>query len=158
MPVFAEQRVIDSLHKEFHYAFADFKYPGVPEIELHLIDDRPFFIENVQIVPIRLMHHQLPILGFRIGKFAYLTDVNYISQQEKEKLAGCSHLVVTGLRKEKHLSHFNFDEAVDLIHEIGAEKGYITHISHQLGLYVDVAKELPSHIELAYDELSIEIN
>lgn len=157
MQVYAEDRVIGSLKMEFHYAFKKFKYPGVPEINLNLIDENPFIVDGINIIPIRLMHHQLPILGYRIGNFAYLTDVNYISQKEKEKLKGCSHVVVSGLRKEKHLSHFNFEEAVELIHDIGAQKGYITHISHQMGLYKDVIKELPEHIELAYDELSIEI-
>ena len=157
MEVYAEERVLNSLRREFSYAFTERKYPGVPDINLHSIEETTFKIADIDVTPIRLMHHQLPIFGFRIGKFAYLTDVNYISPSEKEKLKGCTHLVVSGLRKEKHLSHFNFQEAIQLINELNAEKGYITHISHQLGLFEDVEKELPSNINLAYDELIIEI-
>lgn len=156
MDVYAETRVLDAVKREFAYAFSEPKYPGVPELKLIPITNEPFLIDNIRIIPIRLMHHQLPIFGYRIGNFAYLTDVSYISPEEKEKLIGCKYLVITGLRKEKHLSHFNFCEAIQLLNEIKPDKGFITHISHQLGLYSDVEKELPPNVVLAYDGLSFD--
>jgi phosphoribosyl 1,2-cyclic phosphate phosphodiesterase len=108
------------------------------------------------IQPIRVLHHKLPVLGFRFGEFAYITDANFISEEEKEKLKGCKYLVLNALRKEKHISHFNLDEAVEIINVINPEQAFITHISHQLGLHNEVENELPSHIHLAYDGLQLD--
>lgn len=158
MDVYAEIRVQEALKREYSYIFEDFKYPGVPEIKLHTINENQFKIQDITITPIRLYHHRLPILGFRIANFAYLTDIKSIPQSEKQKLLGCKYLVVSGLRKENHISHFSIQEAIELIHEIKPEKGYITHISHQLGFHEDIQKELPQNIFLSFDRLTLEWN
>ncbi|HEY9124527.1 MAG TPA: MBL fold metallo-hydrolase [Bacteroidales bacterium] len=157
MDVYAESRVQDTIKNEFSYAFAKVKYPGVPEIMLHTIDENPFFIQNIPVTPIRLMHYKLPILGFRIGNFAYLTDIKTISTEEKKKLIGCTHLAVSGLRHQTHLSHFTLKEAIGLIHEIKPAYGYITHISHQAGLHSELNETLPPGINIAFDGLSFEL-
>ena len=157
MDVYAEERVQQSLMLEFAYIFAEKKYPGIPQIKLHTITSEAFKIEDVCIIPIRLMHYQLPILGFRIGDFTYITDTNFISESEKKKIAGSKYITITGLRKEKHLSHFSLSEALQFIDEMKPEKGFITHCSHQLGLHTEVQKELPSNVFLAYDGLIVEI-
>ncbi|MGC8802818.1 MAG: MBL fold metallo-hydrolase [Bacteroidales bacterium] len=156
MDVYAEERVQEALKREYAYIFAHNKYPGVPEVILHTITDKPFDVAGITVIPVRLLHHHLPILGFRIGNFAYLTDIKYISDEEKKKLIGCQYLVVSGLRKENHISHFSIDEAIALIKEIKPAYGYITHISHQLGFHREVEKELPEGIYLAYDRLVLE--
>lgn len=156
MDVYAEETVIRSLKMEFAYVFAEKKYPGVPQIEIHPIGTDPFVIRNLPIVPIRAIHYQLPVLGFRIGDFTYITDANYIPEEEKAKIEGTRYLVISGLRKQKHISHFSLGEAIDLINEFSPKRGYITHISHQMGLHEEVSKELPPNILLAYDGLKIE--
>ena len=159
MDVYAEPYVIDTLKKEFSYAFADEKYPGVPEINLHGIDDKPFAIEGVEIIPIRGYHFRLPVLGFRIGKLAYLTDMNRIEPEELEKIKGVEVLVINALRREKHLSHFTLDEAVDVIRRVDPGRAYLTHISHQMGRSAEVEPEFAAqHIYYAYDGLKIEIH
>jgi phosphoribosyl 1,2-cyclic phosphate phosphodiesterase len=158
MDIFAEERVHKSLQQEFAYIFATDRYPGIPEVTPHLITEAPFEVHDLLFVPIRLMHLRLPILGYRIGDFSYLTDANFISAQEKQKLIGSRILVVNGLRKEPHISHFSLSESVELIREINPERGYITHISHQMGLSREVEKMLPEHIYLAYDGLTLELN
>ncbi|MFW6371905.1 MAG: MBL fold metallo-hydrolase, partial [Bacteroidota bacterium] len=118
MDVYAEKRVIRALQKEFSYIFAEKKYPGVPQVNIHTIDTETFSINGENIIPVRGMHYRLPVLGFRIGDFTYLTDVNYISEEEKEKIFGSKYIVLTGLRKQKHISHFTLDEAIHLIREL----------------------------------------
>ena len=156
MDVYAEERVQNSLRQEFAYVFAEKKYPGVPQVSLHTIDSNPFEADGVAVVPIRAMHYRLPILGFRIGDFTYLTDINFVSVEEKKKIVGSRYIAITGLHKERHLSHFNVREAIDFLEEFEPEKGYITHCSHRLGLYKDVQPELPLNIVLAFDGLRIE--
>ena len=157
MEVYAEERVHKILKDEFAYIFAENKYPGVPEVKLHKIDETPFFIEWLQIKPIRAMHLNLPVLGFRIGNAAYLTDINYINDTEKNKLIGLNCFIINGLRKKPHISHFTLKEALNLIEEIKPSKAYITHISHQMGFYRDVQKELPPNVYLAYDGLEVPV-
>lgn len=155
MDVYASKRVQEKLKKEFDYIFADFKYPGVPQICLHTIENKPFKANGVSFLPIEVMHYKLPVLGFRIGDFTYITDANYISKQEKDKIKGSKILVLNALRKTKHISHFNLKEALDLIEEIQPEKTYLTHISHLMGKHEEVQKELPENVFLAYDGLII---
>lgn len=157
MDVYASVRVQEAIRREFSYIFSDFKYPGIPEINLHLLENKLTSIHGVDFLPIEVMHYKLPVFGFRVGDFTYITDANFISDLEKEKIKGTKVLVLNALRKEPHLSHFTFDEAVKLVEEIRPEKAYFTHISHQLGLHDEVKKELPSTIELAYDGLKITI-
>ena len=153
MDIFAEERVMRALKSGFPYIFAEKKYPGIPQVMMHSISSDPFTLGQVEIIPIRMMHYRLPVLGFRIGDFAYLTDANYISEPEKEKLFGVKHLVVNALRRETHISHFSLDQAVSLIDELSPQMAYLTHISHQMGLSEDLEKELPAHIRPAYDGL-----
>ena len=155
--LYATERVQMALKNDYHYAFADFKYPGVPLVNLVTIDSKPFVINSTKFIPIEVVHHKLPVLGFRIKDFAYITDANYISEKEKQKLKGVKTLVLNALRRKEHISHFTLEEAIDLMNEIKPEKGYFTHISHQLGTHADVSKELPSFVELGYDGLRIEV-
>ena len=157
MDIYATSRVQQAIHREIPYAFADEKYPGVPEIILHEIKNEPFTVQGVTIVPIEVFHHKLPVLGFRIGDFTYITDANFIPEGEKEKIKGSRVLVLNALRRETHISHFTLLEAIALAEELGAEITYLTHISHQLGKHGDVMKELPGNIELAYDGLQLEL-
>ncbi len=157
MPVYAEVRVQNALRQEFSYVFAEEKYPGIPEVEFITLKNKEFSIGSLKITPIRAMHLKLPVFGFKIGNFAYLTDINFISEEEKEKIRNIDYLVINGLRKEKHISHFSLDEAVELINEVGAKNAFITHISHQMGFHKEVQKNLPPHIRLAYDGLLLEI-
>lgn len=157
MEVYASANVQEAIKREYAYIFSDFKYPGIPEINLHLIENKKFSIEGVDFLPIEVMHYKLPVFGFRIGDFSYITDANYISDKEKEKLKNSKVLVLNALRREPHISHFTFDEAIALVKELKPEKAYFLHISHQLGLHADVQKELPENIELAYDGLKINL-
>jgi phosphoribosyl 1,2-cyclic phosphate phosphodiesterase len=157
MDVFAEDRVVKSLQQEFSYVFAEKKYPGVPQIDLHIIDLEKFHVGNIEIVPIRAIHYHLPVLGFRIGDFTYITDANYIPEEEKEKIVGSKYLVLNALRKQKHISHFTLDDAVQLANELSPRRCYLTHMSHQLGLHEEVSKELPPNVFLAYDGLEIDL-
>jgi phosphoribosyl 1,2-cyclic phosphate phosphodiesterase len=157
MEVYASERVQKAIKNEFAYIFSDFKYPGIPEINLHLIKNRPFDLEGIQIIPIEVMHYKMPVFAFRIEDFTYITDANFISEKEKEKIKGSKVIVINALRKETHLSHYTFNEAIKLMEELKPEKAYFTHISHQLGLHAAVQNELPSFIELAYDGLRIEV-
>jgi len=153
--VYADTRVQLALQREFEYIFADFKYPGVPEVNMHTIGLDPFTIDGTNFIPIEVMHYRLPVLGFRINDFTYITDAKTISEKEKEKIRGTKILVVNALQKQRHISHLTLDEAITFAKEIGAEKTCFTHISHRLGKHVDIAMELPAGIELAYDRLKL---
>lgn len=157
MDIFAEERVLRALKSGFPYIFAEKKYPGIPQVIMHTISSDPFRMGEVEIIPIRMMHHRLPVLGFRIGDFAYLTDANFISEPEKEKLFGVKYMVVNALRKEAHISHFTLSQAISLIGELSPRMGYLTHISHQMGPSLEWEKELPPHIQPAYDGLVLEV-
>lgn len=157
IPIFATTRVQNALKREFAYVFSHEKYPGIPEIDLVDIDTKNFFINEIEITPIDVLHYKMPVKAFRIKDFTYITDANFISEQEKQKIKGSKIIVVNALRKEDHLSHFTMNQAIDLMKEFNPEKAYFTHISHQLGLHDTVSKELPNFIELAYDGLQIEI-
>jgi phosphoribosyl 1,2-cyclic phosphate phosphodiesterase len=157
MDIYAEERVMRALNNGFPYVFAEKKYPGIPQVIMHAISTEPFTIGEIEVIPIRLMHYRLPVLGFRIGEFAYLTDGNYISEGEKEKLIGVKYLVVNALRRESHISHFTLAEAISLIGDLGPRMGFLTHISHQMGLSRDLIKELPPNIQPAYDGLVLEV-
>lgn len=157
MELFTDLNVEACLKKEFSYAFQKNPYPGVPRLNLNRIENKPFDVLGILFRPIQLMHYKLPVFGFRIGDFAYCTDVNYISPEEKKKLIGLKVLVITALRKEEHISHFSLSQALDVIDELKPEKAYLTHVSHLLGLHKEVSKELPQNVEIAFDELTITI-
>jgi phosphoribosyl 1,2-cyclic phosphate phosphodiesterase len=151
--IYAEERVLKAIRKEFSYVFAEYQYPGIPKMRLNTVNDRSFSVNGIPIIPVRVFHYRLPVFGYRIGNFAYITDANYVPQESKEKLFGVKYLVVNALRKEKHISHFSLREAIDFIREISPEKAFITHVSHQMGRYEQVSAELPPEIILAYDGL-----
>jgi phosphoribosyl 1,2-cyclic phosphate phosphodiesterase len=153
--IFCEDRVQKVIKREYSYVFSEYQYPGIPKMRLNPVPEQGFNIRKMQILPVRVFHYRLPVYGFRIGNFAYITDSNYIPEESKEKLYGVKYLVINALRKEKHISHFSLREAIDVIREVSPKKAFITHISHQMGLSNEVSKELPPEIMLAYDGLSI---
>jgi phosphoribosyl 1,2-cyclic phosphate phosphodiesterase len=157
MQVYANAITEEAIKREFAYIFSDHKYPGVPDINLNTIDDSPFFIGDIPVIPIQVWHHKMPVLGFKIGSLTYITDANKIDDAEKEKIRGSKIIVLNALRKEKHLSHFTLNEAVNLANELQIPQAYFTHISHQLGLHDEVNSELPKNRQLGYDGLEIEI-
>ena len=157
MPIYARDSVLEQLKQEFAYVFTDYKYPGVPRVETHILENKPFEVQGVPIIPIEVMHYKLPVFGFRINDFTYITDVNFISDEELEKVKGTKILVLGALQKQKHISHFTLDEAVEVIQKLNPQKAYLTHISHTMGLHKTVSEELPPNIELAYDGLQVRL-
>lgn len=157
MDVYATNRVQNAIKREFAYIFAEEKYPGIPLINLHQIDSNPFKINDVLLTPIEVLHYRMPVLGFRIGDFTYITDAKTITDSEKEKIRGSKILVLNALRRETHISHFTLEEAINLVQELDVEQAYFTHISHQLGMHAQVSEELPANIFLAYDGLQLQL-
>ncbi len=155
--IYAQKNVLQQLRREFHYAFMDEAYPGVPLLKPNEIDLLPFFIKKTKITPIQVMHHQLPVLGFRIGDFCYITDANHISDNELEKIKGSKVLIINALQKSPHQSHFTLDEAIAVAQKTGVKQVYFTHISHKMGLHEQVEKELPYGMHLAFDGLTIQL-
>ena len=155
--IYAELRVQEALKREYAYVFTEFKYPGIPEMNMHLIENKSFKIKQTLVTPIRAMHYMLPILGFRIGNFTYITDANFIDEMEMEKIKGSKVFVLNALRRKKHISHYSLQEALDVINEVKPERAYLTHVSHALGFHAEVEKELPENVKVAYDGLVIEM-
>lgn len=154
--VYADSLTEEAVRRDFYYAFSDTKYPGIPELNLNTITLDPFVVGDIPVTPILVWHMKMPVMGFRFGKFTYITDANRIDESEKEKIKGSEVLVLNALRKTKHISHFTLDEAVDLAKELQAPAAYFTHISHQLGRHADVENELPGSFHLAYDGLVLD--
>jgi len=157
MELYANALTEEALRRDFYYAFAEKKYPGVPEINLNMITNEPFVVGDIPVQPIEVWHMKMPVLGFRFGKFTYITDANRLDEEAREKVRGSEVMVVNALRKEPHISHFSLSEAVELVRELEVPRAYFTHISHQLGLHSEVDAELPEGISLAYDGLTIDI-
>jgi len=155
--IYAEERVQIAIRRIFDYVFSTYRYPGVPQMQLHLIENKPFKIANLEITPIRGYHYKLPVFGFRFGKLAYVTDVNRLEPEETDKLRGLDVLILNALRKEEHISHYNLAQALKLIAEVQPRKAYLIHISHQMGFFDEVQAELPENVFLAYDGLEIEV-
>ncbi|MDQ8005837.1 MAG: MBL fold metallo-hydrolase [Pedobacter sp.] len=155
--IYATERVQEALRREFQYIFADVKYHGLPQINLYTITDENFNVGHIEVVPFEVMHYKLPILGYRIGDFTYITDAKTITEASLEKIRGTKVLVLNALQKESHISHLTFDEAIAMAEKVGAEMTYFTHISHNLGLHEEINKELPATIQLAYDGLTIDL-
>jgi phosphoribosyl 1,2-cyclic phosphate phosphodiesterase len=157
MDLYANEMTQEAIVREFPYAFADVKYPGIPDIRLNRIESEPFVIGDITILPIHVWHLKMPVLGFRFGKFTYITDANRIEAPEKDKIRGSEQIVLNALRHEKHVSHYSLQEAIDEVNDLGIPRAYFTHISHQLGLHADTDSGLPSGFALAYDGLVLEI-
>ena len=157
MKIFANEMTQEVIIREFPYAFADTKYPGVPEIQLNTIAFDEFTVGDIPVQPILVWHMKMPVLGFRFGDFTYITDANRIDEAEKQKIRGSKVVVLNALRKEAHISHFTLDEAVAMVKELQVPQAYFTHISHQLGKHVDINNELPPGMQLAFDGLSLTI-
>jgi phosphoribosyl 1,2-cyclic phosphate phosphodiesterase len=155
MELYANSLTEEAIKREFAYAFSDKKYPGIPNLSLNTIDEKPFVVGDIPVIPILVWHLKMPVLGFRFGRFTYITDANRIDDEEKEKIKGSEIIVLNALRKESHISHFTLDEAIAMTQELGAATGYFTHISHQLGRHETVTAELPDGIKLAHDSLVI---
>jgi phosphoribosyl 1,2-cyclic phosphate phosphodiesterase len=155
MQIFANEMTQMNIIREFPYAFAETRYPGVPEIHINQIDMDPFTVGDITVTPILVWHMRMPVLGFRFGNFTYITDANRIDAAEMDKIRGSSHLVLNALRHEKHISHFTLSEAVAVAQELKVPNVYFTHISHQLGLHELINAGLPPGIQLAYDGLII---
>lgn len=153
--VYASKITQKDLKQQYDYIFSPNPYPGIPKVTLHTIEKDGFQIGDTQVIPIPVMHHKLQVTGFRIKDFTYITDANFISKESMKKIAGTKVLVLNALRIEKHLSHFNLAEALDIIEEIRPEQAYLTHISHQLGAHEIINNQLPPNVNLAYDGLEL---
>lgn len=159
MDIWCNEPALNAIRRDYHYIFGHHEFPGLPEADLHLVEGgEPFALGSVAVVPIRAMHKDLPVLGYRIGSLAYITDANYIAPEELDKIIGVDVLVVNALRKEKHFSHFCLSEALDVIGKVHPREAYLTHMSHQMGFYESVSKELPKGVFLAYDGLRVRVN
>jgi phosphoribosyl 1,2-cyclic phosphate phosphodiesterase len=155
IPVYGTREVFDQLKKEFYYAFEPVKYPGIPQLELVEINELPFEAAGIPFLPLPVKHLHMPVLGFRVGNLSYITDANFIPESTFQRLRGTRTLVLNALQKEKHLSHFNLEEALEVAKKVGAEKTYFIHISHKLGLHQEIEAQLPPSVALAYDGLTV---
>jgi phosphoribosyl 1,2-cyclic phosphate phosphodiesterase len=154
--VYCEKRVSDVVKTDFSYAFKNFRYPGIPKFDIHLINDKdPIVVKGEPFIPVRCMHYRLPVLGFRIRNFAYLTDLSSIPAPEFSKLRNLDVLVIDALRHEPHISHYSLDQALEVVQQLKPEKAYLTHISHGLKKHNEVLKLLPENVVPAHDGLKI---
>ena len=154
--IYCEKYVEESLRKEYSYAFEEIKYPGAPEWDVHIIDENPFTIKGVEIIPIRGRHFKLPVLGYRFGNIAYCTDMNHIPEEEYSKLQGLDHFIINCVRRGRHISHYSLEQAIEVAEKVGAKHSWLTHLSHQLPCHEELTKELPEGILPAFDGLVIE--
>jgi len=158
MQIYCTESTEEALKREFSYIFSEVKYPGVPQVNINMIRNEPFKIENTTIIPIEAEHYMMPVFGFRIKNFVYLTDVSAISPIEKEKMKDADLIILDALRKETHISHFNLEQALALLEDLKPKKALLIHISHYMGLHDQINKELPSHINLAYDRQVVDLS
>lgn len=155
--IYGQPRVMKAIRNDYSYAFGPDQYPGVPQLVLNPLQPEPFEVKGVEVIPVKVRHMTLPIFGYRIRNFGYITDASFISETEKKKLKGVKVLVINALRREQHYSHFNLEQALAIIDEIKPERAYLTHVSHRLGKYVDVSQELPQNVFLGIDNQVIEV-
>lgn len=157
MPLYGHSRVLNQLKSEFAYAFSEINYPGVPRFELHTIENTPFVVKGVKWNPIEVFHYKLPVFGYRIKDFTYITDTNHIPPMEMEKAKNSKVLVLDALQREKHISHFNLEQALEVIEELQPEKAFLVHISHKMGKYSEIEAILPENVALAFDGLVVNL-
>ncbi len=155
--IYATEKVIDSINKEFPYVLKEKRFFGAPQLHFHIIDNKPFAINGIRFTPVEVMHHKMPVFGFRIGDFTYITDASHIEEEEIDKIRGSKFLVINALRKSKHISHFSLDEALQVIEMVQPRQAWITHLSHFMGLHEDINNLLPENVTLAYDGLKVTI-
>jgi phosphoribosyl 1,2-cyclic phosphate phosphodiesterase len=158
IPIFGRRQVLDQIEREFSYIFSAKKYPGIPRVNAIEISENPFQVKGLSVIPIPVLHYKLPVLGFRIGNFSYVTDANFIPDESLKLLEGTEILVLNALQKESHISHFTLEEAIAMAQKIGARQTYFTHISHRLGLHQQIDLELPEGIALGHDGLEITLD
>ena len=156
MDVYCSDRVESALRREFHYIFDEKDYPGIPKLNLISIDKHPFQLDGIPVTPIEVMHYKLPVLGFRIGNFAYITDAKTVTEEERAKIKNVDILILNALHKHPHISHFNLDEALAFIADVQPKQVYLTHISHLFGKHEDILTELPDNVSLLYDGMKFE--
>ena len=154
--IYADSLTEEAVRRDFYYAFTDTKYPGIPELNMNTISLEPFTVGDIPVVPILVWHLKMPVMGFRFGKFTYITDANRIDESEKEKIRGSQIMVLNALRRQKHISHFTLAEAIDMVKELNVPQAYFTHMSHQMGRHATIESELPEGIHLAWDGLTLE--
>lgn len=157
MEIYATEHTQETLRREFDYVFTNPNYPGIPQLNLNTIDTQPFTIGDITLQPIQVLHYRLPVLGFRVGGFTYITDANYIAPEELAKAVGSQVLVLTALRQEEHISHFSLPQAIDIATQVGATDTYFIHMSHQMGMHAAVEAQLPPSMHLSYDKLALEV-
>ena len=155
MDIYAEDRVQKAIIRIFDYVFSGISYPGLPRMKLNIIENEPFEIDGVEFIPVRCYHHNLPVFGFRTGNLTYITDANSISDRELEKLYGTQVLIINALQIKRHISHFNLEQALEIIEKVSPEKAYLTHLSHSFGKHQSIKSFLPSNVDVAYDGLRV---
>ncbi len=155
--IYGTRQVMEAIQTEFPYIFSESRYFGAPQLTIHPIDEKPFTVRNVEFIPIKVLHEKLPVTGFRVGDFTYITDASFISEKELEKIKGSKVIVLNALRNSRHVSHFSVGEAVDILTKLNPEAAYLTHLSHFVGLHDEVNSKLPDFIRLAYDGLTLSI-
>lgn len=156
--IYADSLTEEAVRRDFYYAFTDTKYPGIPELNMNTISQEAFTVGDIPVIPVLVWHMKMPVMGFRFGKFTYITDANRIEDHEKEKIRGSEVMVLNALRRQKHISHFTLEEAIQQVQELKVPTAYFTHISHQLGLHQVIEAELPEGIHLAFDGLSLQFS
>ena len=157
MHIYANELTQVAIKRDFYYAFEEKKDVGLPEMILHTIDKEPFTIGDIPFLPIQVMHREMPVLGFRIGDFTYITDANFIAEEEQRKIKGSKILILNALRPEPHPTHFTLEQALDMAALLDVPQVYFTHFSHQIGLHEERSKNLPKGFELAYDGLTFSV-
>ena len=157
MHIYANEITQVAIKRDFYYAFEPTKDAGLPEMELHTIDTAPFLIGDIPFIPIKVMHRELPVLGFRIGDFTYITDANYIAPEEQEKIKGSKVLILNALRREPHPTHFTVEQALAMVESLAVPEAYFIHFSHQIGLHNEVEAQMPKGVKLAYDGMTFSI-
>ena len=156
--IYANSETMETIRKDYDYAFVEHPYPGVPELTAHVItSDEDLTIGDMRLTPVKGRHFMMEVLGYRIGPLGYITDMNRIERSQSDKLKGVDTLIINALRHEKHLSHFSLLEALEVIERVNPRRALLTHISHQMGLHAEIAEELPEGVEPAYDGMKIEI-
>lgn len=157
MDVYGEDRVLRALQHTFPYIFAERKYPGIPQVNFHHLQNEPFSVNGLEIIPIRAHHYRLPVFGYRVGDFTYITDANFIAPEELEKIRGTRYFVICALRKRKHISHYSLSEALEVIKLVNPEQAYLTHVSHMMGPLAETELDLPDNVRFAWDGLGLEL-